>query len=278
MRRSFASFLVVLLVVIALIGVAIVGSRLLVSPRPPFPTGNGWIAVSANPPGVGGGEDGDIYRVEPGKPQVRIVGSDGDGLAQGCPTFSPDGQRLAYAEARASDEPVTTFRGNWPVTDRAVVVVAADRPDTPLVRTVASAEDGQMLCPRWSPDGRFVATVSLTVVSVIDATSGSRVAIPLVTASSRGQSAPDFAWSRDGTRIAVGQPGLIDIVRLSDQMEQVLPAAGGTVISLAWTANDAGLAYIEDGLASASNPKARLIDLSTGTETALEVRRQPIRR
>src|SRR5262249_5480851 len=78
-----------------------------------------------------------------------------------------------------------------------------------------------------------------------------------------------IAWSRDGTQIAVGDAGRIVIIRLSDRSERVLPVAGGSVTSLVWTAKDAGIAYVEDGLSPAADPDARLIDLPPGTETAL---------
>jgi dipeptidyl aminopeptidase/acylaminoacyl peptidase len=269
LRRAFVLVIVTLLVAIALVGVAIVGSRFAVPPRPPFPTGNGWIAVSANPLGVGGGEDGDIYRLEPGKAPVRIIGSDGDQVAQACPAFSPDGGRIAYAEARASDQPVTTFRGNWPVQDRAIVIAAAERPDVPLVRAAASAEPGLMLCPTWSPDGRFVAILSSTELSVIDAESGSLDGILRTAIPQSGVAA--LAWSRDGTRIAIGEFEQIVILRLTNRTERVLPVADGSVRTLAWTADDGGIAYLEDGIPSGTNPEARLIDLSSGREMKLDL-------
>jgi Tol biopolymer transport system component len=40
----------------------------------------------------------DIYLSLPGQDPRRIVGSDHDGIDQSCPTFSPDGTRLAYLE------------------------------------------------------------------------------------------------------------------------------------------------------------------------------------
>jgi hypothetical protein len=82
-----------------------------VAQPPEAPPENGWIAVSANPRNVGGGEAGDIYLISEPNVVRRIIGTDDDRVAQACPTFSPDGSRLAYGEVRASDLPVTTFRG-----------------------------------------------------------------------------------------------------------------------------------------------------------------------
>jgi Tol biopolymer transport system component len=131
-------------------------------PLPSLPASsarNGWIAVSANPWNVGGGQNGDIYLVSEGVAPRRIIGSDGDGIAQACPMFSPDGQRLAYGEARASG-PVTTYRGGWPVDGRAIVVVGVNEHGDPipaLSRFALPTGLGPMVCPEWSPTGRFLA-------------------------------------------------------------------------------------------------------------------------
>ena len=110
---------------------------------------NGWIAVSANPVGVGGGKAGDVYLLTNGVPARLLIGSPNDGIAQACPAFSPDGRQLAYGEARASDRPVTTFRGNWPVTERAVVVVDID--------AQGNASSPSLGSPRLLPQGGFRA-------------------------------------------------------------------------------------------------------------------------
>jgi len=137
-------------------------ARAIQGPLPSLPASsarNGWIVVSANPWNVGGGQNGDIYLVSEGVAPRRIIGSDGDGIAQACPMFSPDGQRLAYGEARASG-PVTTYRGGWPVDGRAIVVVGVNEHGDPipaLSRFALPTGLGPMVCPEWSPTGRFLA-------------------------------------------------------------------------------------------------------------------------
>jgi hypothetical protein len=111
--------------------------------------------------------------------------------------------------------------------------------------------------------------VSKAVLSVIDATSGTRTGI-ILTSNTRANDTA-LAWSRDGTRIAVGDAAGIVVVRLSDRIERILPVADGRITSLVWTENDSGIAYLEDGLVTNTNPAARLVDLSSGTGTALDL-------
>ena len=207
---------------------------------------NGLIAVSANPKNVTGGEVGDIYLVHEGAAARRIIGSAGDGVAQACPRFSPDGRRLAYGEARASD-PVTTFRGVWPVSDRAVVVVGInDRgdPSSPIVRVTLPRDPGQIACPKWSPSGRHVAFRVGSELWVADAASGKTAVFP-VTEAPWGQQG--FEWSRDGSLIAVsepGHPGHIRVVRMDGSGSTLIPVTGATPGSLGWSAGDARILYI----------------------------------
>ncbi len=212
----------------------------------PFPTAHaqGRIAVSANPSNVGGGEVGDIYLVAEGAAARRIIGFDGDGLAQACPRFSPDGRRLAYGEARASELPVTTFRGVWPVPDRAVVVVGLnDRGDAspPIMRVTLPTDSGQIPCPEWSPNGGQVAFRVGPELWVADANSGKTTVFP-VTEAPWGQQG--FEWSRDGSLIAVAEPGQIRVVRMDGGASTVIPVKGATPGSLGWTAGDDRIIYI----------------------------------
>ena len=231
---------------------------------------NGLIAVAANPNTVGGGEVGDIYLVREGGAARRIIGSDGDGVAQQCPRFSPDGGRLAYGEARASD-PVTTFRGVWPVSNRAVVVVGLnDRgdPSAPIMRVTLPKDPGQIPCPKWSPSGKHVAFRAGSELWVVDAASGKTAVFP-VTEAPWGQQG--FEWSRDGSMIAVsepGHPGDIRLVRMDGSGSTLIPVTGATPGSLGWTAGDARILYLVtddpgDGLA------VRAVGVSGNNDTKL---------
>ena len=163
----------------------------------------------------------------------RIIGSDGDGLSQGCPRFSPDGSMLAYGEGDESVRPVTTARGRWPVTDRAVVVVGlgADgepsppRDDGSPCRPVA----GPLPCPEWSPGGAQLAFFTGPEVWVADAVSGVTMTFPVTAPQSE-----DFEWSPDGSAVAVNEPGRIRIIPIDGTAPTVFPVIG-EVHSMDWT-------------------------------------------
>jgi dipeptidyl aminopeptidase/acylaminoacyl peptidase len=269
-RPAFAVLILALLLVIALLGAALVGAlRLGPPPIPPLP-GNGWIAVSANPNGVGGGQVGDIYRVDAGAAARRIIGSDNDGVAQACPRFSPDGRRLAYGEARASDLPVTTFRGNWPVGDRAFVVVGVNgRGDVslPLMRKTVSADPGEIACPEWSPDSTALAVWVDGQTWITNAASGETRVISTVDGP-RGIG--ELEWSRDGRRLAQAEVSQIRVIRADDGTSEVFRVQGAIPGSLAWAAGDRQIVYLatdESGEATA----VRLIDLVTRQDTKLTI-------
>ncbi|HEX5823777.1 MAG TPA: hypothetical protein VFY18_04880 [Candidatus Limnocylindrales bacterium] len=268
-RPAFAVLILAVLLAIALLGVALVGALRDASPPiPPLPA-NGWIAVSANPNDIGGGEAGDIYRIEASAPARRIIGSAGDGVAQACPRFSPDGRRLAYGEARASDQPAGQ-RGNWPVPDRAIVVVGVnDRGEVsaPLMRKVVSPDAGEIVCPEWSPDSTTLAVRDAGQVSITDAASGATTVISAVEGP-RPQN--EFEWSRDGRRIAVAEGSQIRIIRTADRTSEVFRVLGGVPDSLAWTAGDRQIVYLATD-SSGETSAARLLDLASRQDTQLTV-------
>ena len=213
---------------------------------PPIST-QGWIAASALPWSEPIGEHGDIYLLGPGAAPRRIIGSDDDGIAQDCPTFSPDGQRLAYGQATASGR-TNNDRGVWPVSDRAIVVVdinADGDPSQPLMHANLPTAAGDMACPEWSPDGTYVAYRVGADLWVTDTTTGTTTHYPAL-ATPWGDNA--IAWSRDGSRIAVAEPGQIRIVPIDGSTSTVIPVFGDDVgsysESMGWTAGDAGIVYV----------------------------------
>jgi Tol biopolymer transport system component len=234
--------IVAALVALLLLG-AIAGAGALLR-RPavvPHGVANGWIAVSAGDLDVG-----DIYLIGEGVAARRIIGADGDGVGQACPKFSPDGRRLAYGEGRLSsgqpgDDPL---RGRRSVADRAVVVVGFDDhgdASPPIVRVTPSANPGKIPCPEWSPGGERVAFRIGAGLWVADAASGKTTVFP-VTEAPWGQQG--FEWSRDGSRIAVAEPGQIRVVPMDGGASTVIPVNGGTPGSLGWTAGDDKLVYL----------------------------------
>ncbi|MEA2678122.1 MAG: hypothetical protein QOJ81_2263 [Chloroflexota bacterium] len=251
---SFAWIVLTGLLLAALVGAALVGASLF--RKPPGGPFNGLIAVSANPPGMAG-VAGDIYVVARDEAARRIIGSDGDGIAQACPRFSPDGLSLAFGEARSSAD-VTTFRGEWPVSDRAVAVVGVDGhgdPSPSVVRVTVGDTTGPIPCPEWSPNSEYVAFRVDYDLWIADASSGAFQVIPLN--AEPGSERKELEWSRDSSMIAVSEPGQILLINLDGDTRSAIPAiggAGGAPLSIGWTADDQKIIYIStdrpgDGLA-----------------------------
>lgn len=239
--------LVVVLALLALTAAIVLTAASLQDPPRPSDATNGRIVVSANPLTASGGENGDIYVLDDGAAQIErfepllIIGSDGDGLAQACPRFSPDGQMLAYAEAKASGI-VTTFRDDWPVPERAVIAVVVDESGRPTGRPIRfdiAQSAGALACPEWSPDSTRIAILIDAELRVIEVASG--VITPFPTAVVPGGQG-DFEWSRDGSRIAIAEPGGIRIVAVGGA-SNVIPVEGAVPAFLGWTSDDVNVTY-----------------------------------
>jgi hypothetical protein len=131
---------------------------------------NGWIAFAAD--SMGGPTladpveyrvvettptDMDIYLVREGEPVRGIVSTEAH---ERCPTFSPDGTRLAYLESpvagRSGETTLIVVElgadGDLIETDLRIPLEASDR-YLPRLNTGPP-------CPQWSPDGRALAYLS----------------------------------------------------------------------------------------------------------------------
>ena len=242
-NRLIVAFLLVSMLALLLAGAAFVGSRR--SALPISQASNGWIAVSANPAG-GGGEFGDIYLLQGGNPPRMIIGSNGDGVAQACPRFSPDGHQIAYGEGRQSLQPGDDpERGRASVAERAIVVVGLDdhgAASAPRVRIALPTVPGEMACPEWSPDGREIAARVDSELWVADAASGQTTVF-------QGMVGPwgqqEFEWSRDGTQIAVSLSGAIRLVPVNGSPATDIQIPGNIPGSVGWLATDKRIVYIE---------------------------------
>jgi hypothetical protein len=106
---------------------------------------NGWIAYSTDGP-AGASTDvtlgSDLYLVREGDPPILVAGRDGGATRNACPSFSPDGTKLAYA---TSSGPPIVVRG---VNDAGLTSqqVRLSPPDPPWPT-----------CIRWSADSKRLA-------------------------------------------------------------------------------------------------------------------------
>lgn len=209
----------------------------------------GLVVMAANQ--LWGGRNGDLYVLTPGQPPRMIVGAMGDGVAQQCPQLSPDARFLAWGEATASGV-VDTYRGQWPVRDRAVVVarIAGDGTvSKPTVRVSIPDGDGQMVCPRWSPDGSAIAYrvdggVWRTDLAEGGTTDANTTDFPADPVPGSLEAPPaEVAWSNDGSRLAVNEPGRIRIIDVASGATSTLAVAGSVPRHLAWLPGDQQLLF-----------------------------------
>ena len=186
----------------ALLGAIVgVGALLRQTQVRPLDAAGGWVAFTVGD-GLRGGNSA-IYLVREGVLERRLTGTYGDGLRRACPSFSPDGSKLAYSE---------TAVGATRADSEAAVVVNVDGGGsvTPMARLPKSSVTD--VCPKWAPDGRSVAFIAQTPsvdgiepelwIGRLDGT-----AVPVGGWPAKGGPI-EFDWSPDGT--AVVAPGGVD--------------------------------------------------------------------
>ncbi len=225
-------------------------------PLSPSPASNGWIAFVRQPLNAGDGP-ADIYLVREGVKPRPIVGGDYQHGRNECPSFSPDGTRLAYAEASGPRSD-----GTW--AQQAVVVVSVDasgsRVGSEVRIPIPGPSSAGVPCPQWSPDGRSVAYLNLSDAGyaqvAITRLDGASTVVPAPYNSNWG----DFAWSPVGDTIAASENSGIWLTR-SDGGEPRLIRAGvpGEFGDLSWSPDGSRIAVTLEDRVSPAGDSVRII-------------------
>ena len=125
------------------------------------------------------------------------------------------------------------------------MVVELSNASKPLMRVTLPSDPGAIACPKWSPNGRYVAFRAGAGLWVADTTSG-KTTVFQVGATPWGQQG--FAWSRDGSRVAVAELGQIRVVPINGSTPAVIQVTGGVpgryTGSMGWTADDDAIVYV----------------------------------
>jgi Tol biopolymer transport system component len=171
------------------------------------------------------------------------------------PTWSPDGQRLAYHSNQS---------GNWDIW-----VTQLGGGDA--VNFTADNE-GEDQFPSWSPDGRQIAFLSRRkgswgAYTVSALGGGARHWLPLGSELVRGRP----QWSSDGTELAVafeaGDQNVADILTLSSQNERrvTLPRPKGNVaLDLSWSPDGETFAFVSANAPLAEITQVFVVPVSGG--------------
>ncbi len=248
--RSLRWAVVLVVIAAALIG-AVVGMGALLRRAPaPLPGVGGWIAytqhvgpeVSQFFPGADDARNMPfiLNLVREGSDPVWVAGAGGASPVRvTCPTFSPDGTRLAYAEAA---DPVGITGNSWVWGSRAVVVreMAGSGPSATAVRIPVPAE-GSDPCPTWSSGGE-----------VLEFSVGDPVECWMVTHPSASTAPGDAAVFRSGDLRAIGQvsecalsPDGSALAVASSTGLFLVPTAGGQARAIGGVVRD--VAWAPDG-------------------------------
>jgi hypothetical protein len=208
------------------------------------PISNGWVAFVAQD---------DIYLVREGQDARRIIGSPSDDVERGCPTFSPDGARLAHGEAA----------GNYYAGYTGAALVISDLDADGNAAEALRINLGGTFpppCAVWSADGSRVA-FGVPLTSPINperSAAGSEVWVATV-ADGRVDVLPDLLatdleWSPDDSVLAIasGQTDLVPGQSLRDGSIRLYDADSGDmrilvgpsgISSLTWSPDGSRIAY-----------------------------------
>jgi Tol biopolymer transport system component len=178
----------------------------------------------------------DIFVVHGSEEPRRIVGQDDDATLQRCPELSPDATTLAYAEIGPGG--TETHR------DRSIVIAAfAGGTVGETILRMPFSPDDFAVCPRWSPDGRFIA-YSVLARSASQVVTGELVihdleGTPTTLLPAGTRLHEDIAWSPDSTHLAVSIAGL----SIAGSGIWLVPVDGGepTILTAADTLMESGL-------------------------------------
>ena len=148
------------------------------------------------------------------------------------PAWSPDGKSLAFVRTSVA----SAFGGVRPPASAGIYLLMLDG-DKPREELLARAQDLGIGAPVWSPDGRRIAmlTVSMppegigavgSALTIINVAAKTHETIPL-TPTVTGSLSALLSWSPDGTAVSFSATrGVLNLERRGDRLPEDIPSAG----------------------------------------------------
>jgi Tol biopolymer transport system component len=177
-RRTSAGLLGVIITILLVLALSEVRPATQPAKTPTPTPANGWVAYTSAGEG--------IFLVHEGQAPRLAIGTPGDDVIERCPTFSPDGTRLAFTRGEGASM---------------VRMLVADVGDAGVAAGsewfVASFEAEYWACPSWSPDGTRLLYMDHEGAWAVR-TQGNEPPILL----GGMDDLVDVGWSPDGTQVA----------------------------------------------------------------------------
>jgi Tol biopolymer transport system component len=124
-----------------------------------------------------------------------------------------------------------------------------------------------MVCPEWSPDGQLLAFRVADRLWIADAESGETREVPIINVS--GREDMELEWSRDGSMIAVAEPGQIRVVHVDGTAPMLIRVTGAAPRSVGWSADDERIVYVSTVPVDEIGSAVRVVDVDGTNDRSL---------
>ena len=164
--------------------------------------------------GVAGWPNSKIWKIGLDRTESKQITHEQGRVADMCPSWSPDGKKIAFIRATLKDDPI--------LFDKMSLDVISSSGGEP--KALISESDRWIFSPVWSPNGKMIAyltkdkkasgeTPMARTMNVIDVETG---AVRVVGEVPNAQVNIELAWSPDSRRIAFNDPKVIKVMNVDD--------------------------------------------------------------
>lgn len=181
------------------------------------PDGKTLISSAWTPADTGGVPEwpnSKIWRIALDRTESKQITHEQGRFADMCPSWSPDGKKIAFIRASLTDELIL-------FSNTSLNIIGSSGGE---LRTLISESDKFILSPVWSPGGKMIAyltkdkkasgeTLMARTMNVIDVETG---AVRVVGEVPKASVNTELAWSPDSRRIAFNDDKVIRVMNVDD--------------------------------------------------------------